>query len=112
MNAQGEGINTATLQGHLNGSRSDLGSEIVHDGIHPFGVKDEYTYKKDKNGNFVRDSSGELEAVPTSPAMKDNIMGPNMGNQFESNQLNDNPALRNPQVSTCKAKDNSGGGCS
>jgi RHS repeat-associated protein len=111
MNLQGEGIQTATLQGHLNGARSDLGSEIVHDAIHPFGVSDEYHYRTDKNGNLVRGANGELIADPNSKAMTNNIMGPNRGNQFNQSQLNDNPALRNPNINTCTAANQNATNC-
>lgn len=108
-NAQGEGIDTQHLTGHLDGTRPDIGSEINHDGLHPFGVRDEYTYVRDKNGNIVKQPNGD--PVVVSDPKNHNIMGPNMGNTFNQNQLNNQTNLRNPKIKDCHAMDNAGGGC-
>lgn len=108
-NEQGEGIHTQTLSGHLDGGRADIGSTITHDSTHPLGVRDQYVYQRDDNGNVVHAPNGDpvVVADPTNT----NIMGPNLGNTLEQSQINDTPSLRNGNVATCSATNNSGAGC-
>ncbi len=88
-NGQGEGINTATLQGHLDSSRPDLPREIVHDGLHPEGIADAYV---------VTTTNGVRTATPLTPQDANNIMGPSMGPELRGSQIGDAPGLKNPNV--------------
>jgi hypothetical protein len=106
-NPQGEGIHTDTLQGHLDSSRNDTGSEIAHDSLHPAGVNDQYKDTVDKNGNVAVDPSGN-PIVTDNPGMQNNIMGSNMGNELNQGQIGDRPDYRNPTVVQCTADPKTG----
>lgn len=83
-NGLGQGINLQTRGGHIDSTRPDVGSALMHDTPHPGrpgvqAVGDQYTYARDANG---------VPGPPIpNPGYENNIMGTTAGRELNNAQV-------------------------